>query len=57
MINDYQQGNNMDFFLNILIWVGVVIFAVFFIGFLAAVKLNKRQDDNDQSTKNKNPNN
>lgn len=57
MINDYQQGNNMDFLLNILIWVGVVIFAVFFIGFLAAVKLNKRQDDNDQSTKNKNPNN
>ena len=47
----------MDFLLNILIWVGVVIFAVFFIGFLAAAKLNKRQDENDQSTKNKNPNN
>lgn len=44
----------MDFLLNILIWVGVVMFAVFFIGFLAAVKLNKRQDENDQSAKNKN---
>lgn len=46
----------MEFLLNILIWVGVVIFAVFFIGFLAAVKLNKRQNENDQSTKNKNQN-
>jgi len=36
----------MDFLLNVLIWVGVVIFALFFIGFMAAVKLNKRQDSN-----------
>jgi heme/copper-type cytochrome/quinol oxidase subunit 2 len=36
----------MDFLLNVLIWVGVVIFALFFIGFMAAVKLNKRQDNN-----------
>jgi ABC-type sugar transport system permease subunit len=36
----------MDFLLNVLIWVGVVIFALFFIGFMAAVKLNKRQDRN-----------
>lgn len=34
----------MDFLLNVLIWVGVVIFALFFIAFVAAVKLNKRQD-------------
>jgi len=36
----------MDFLFNVLIWVGVIIFAVFFIGFMAAVKLNKRQNDN-----------
>ncbi len=42
----------MDFLLNVLIWVGVVIFAVFFIGFLAAMKLNKRQDDNNNNKPN-----
>jgi hypothetical protein len=26
--------------------VGVVIFAIFFIGFMAAAKLNKRQEEN-----------
>ncbi len=35
----------MDFLFNVLIWVGVVIFAIFFIGFLAAAKLNKRQEE------------
>ncbi|WP_256253673.1 hypothetical protein [Alteromonas sp. V450] len=40
----------MDFLFNVLIWVGVVIFAVFAIGFMAAAKLNRKQDqsDNDQ---------
>ena len=39
----------MDFLFNVLIWVGVVIFAIFIIGFMAAAKLNKRQDEkNDQ---------
>ncbi|WP_269529434.1 hypothetical protein [Alteromonas sp. RW2A1] len=42
----------MDFLLNVLIWVGVVIFAVFFIGFLAAMKLNERQDDNNNNKPN-----
>jgi uncharacterized protein YneF (UPF0154 family) len=42
----------MDFLLNVLIWVGVVIFAVFFIGFLAAMKLHKRQDDNNNNKPN-----
>ena len=36
----------MDFLFNVLIWVGVVIFAIFFIGFMAAAKLNKRQEEN-----------
>lgn len=35
----------MDFLINILIWVGVVIFALFFIAFVAAAKLNKKQDE------------
>lgn len=35
----------MDFLFNVLIWVGVVIFAIFFIGFMAAAKLNKRQEE------------
>ena len=39
-------GNDMDFLFNVLIWVGVVIFAIFIIGFMAAAKLNKRQDEN-----------
>lgn len=34
-------GNDMDFFFNVLIWVGVVIFVIFFIGFMVVVKLNK----------------
>ncbi|WP_275407034.1 hypothetical protein [Alteromonas hispanica] len=42
----------MDFLLNVLIWVGVVIFAVFFIGFFAAMKLNRRQDDNNNNKPN-----
>ena len=37
----------MDFLVNVLIWVGVVIFSIFVIGFMAAAKLNKRQDEND----------
>jgi heme/copper-type cytochrome/quinol oxidase subunit 3 len=41
----------MDFLLNVLIWAGVVIFALFFIGFMAAVKLNKRQDSNTDDNK------
>jgi len=36
----------MDFLFNVLIWVGVVIFAIFVIGFMAAAKLNKRQEEN-----------
>ena len=36
----------MDFLFNVLIWVGVVIFAIFVIGFMAAAKLNKTQDNN-----------
>ena len=43
-------GNDMDFLFNVLIWVGVVIFAIFIIGFLAAAKLNKRQDANNART-------
>ncbi|WP_334020536.1 hypothetical protein [Alteromonas sp. S015] len=35
----------MDFLFNVLIWAGVVIFAIFIIGFMAAAKLNKRQDE------------
>ena len=35
----------MDFLFNVLIWVGVVIFAIFVIGFMAAAKLNKTQDN------------
>ena len=35
----------MDFLLNVLIWVGVVIFGIFIVGFMAAAKLNKRQDE------------
>lgn len=38
-------GNDMDFLFNVLIWVGVVIFAIFIIGFMAAAKLNKKQDN------------
>ena len=37
-------GNDMDFLFNVLIWVGVVIFAIFIVGFMAAAKLNKKQD-------------
>ncbi len=40
----------MDFLFNVLIWVGVVIFAIFIIGFIAAAKLNKRQDDSNKHT-------
>ncbi len=40
----------MDFLFNVLIWVGVVIFAIFFIGFMAAAKLNKRKDANSART-------
>lgn len=40
----------MDFLFNVLIWVGVVIFAIFIIGFMAAAKLNKRQDANNART-------
>ena len=41
-------GNDMDFLFNVLIWVGVVIFAIFIIGFMAAAKLNKKQDNNNK---------
>lgn len=34
----------MDFLFNVLMWVGVVIFFVFIVGFMAAAKLNQRQD-------------
>ncbi|WP_346992716.1 hypothetical protein [Alteromonas gracilis] len=34
----------MDFLFNVLMWVGVVIFFIFIVGFMAAAKLNQRQD-------------
>ena len=43
----------MDFLVKILIWVGVVIFALFFIAFVAAAKLNKKQDDRNRDKKEK----
>ncbi|WP_394220391.1 hypothetical protein [Alteromonas gracilis] len=52
----------MDFLFNVLIWVGVVIFVIFIVGFMAAAKLNKRQDANNQNQRrqseaNQNPSN
>lgn len=38
----------MDFLVNIVIGVGVVIFCIFVVGFTAAAKLNKRQDEKRQ---------
>ncbi len=38
----------MDFLVNILLGVGLVIFFIFVVGFMAAAKLNKRQDKNRQ---------
>ncbi|AFT78330.1 hypothetical protein AMBLS11_08745 [Alteromonas macleodii str. 'Black Sea 11'] len=44
----------MDFLFNVLIWVGVVIFAIFFIGFMAAAKLNKRQEESSANQRSQN---
>jgi len=39
-----HKGLNMNFLFNVLMWVGVVIFVIFIVGFMAAAKMNKRQD-------------
>ena len=38
----------MDFLLNFLIWFGVGIFVIFIVGFMAAAKLNSKQDQKNQ---------
>lgn len=39
-----RKGLDMNFLFNVLMWVGVVIFVIFIVGFMAAAKMNKRQD-------------
>ena len=45
----HNKEQIMDFLINILVWVGVVIFALFFIAFVAAAKLNKKQESQKNS--------
>lgn len=41
----FCRSKGVDFLLNVLIWVGVVIFFIFIVGFMAAAKLNSKKDD------------
>ncbi|MBU3020444.1 hypothetical protein KO518_01335 [Aestuariibacter sp. A3R04] len=44
-IRHFALGDKrVDFLLNVIIWGGAVIFFIFIVGFMAAVKLNKKDD-------------